>query len=653
MGMNLTMLFAILTCLSFAWLTGTLLKIVLRFDPEDDFLFDTFTKLLLGLFFIIIVYAIILTGFNTVLNGIILLSALYLFRKRHRVKSEAVFKNHFNFKYFKSFSIALLFGILFFVFQGMFFYNTPYNNLPHGDCTGYYYKIINFLTINGVEELSKAMYFITDYKDYPTPYHYAELWLAALISKVFHVLSVESYTIAVHSILGTILALGMLSLSRLIFKSILLQIFAVLFIFVSGISLYDLLPQTSSYLFAIGWNPKLIIVSIFFVWFSILLLNKNKLFYYPLLFLPVVNIGLAPAVLTALAIFAIYSLLFKKQDYYYARSIFIDTIIMGLFIILFYCFNSGSSASGDLNFTNIIKGLSVDKLKPIKIAGGTIFIVISLYFVYFIPIIPLLFSANRKQLFIKLTQISYHFVFFMLFSVFGLIYWCCTHPFNQSMQFFYMASLLYLNIFIFIIYAKIFELLKELKYKYFYVFNALVCLLLAYNIFTLNKTPFYKFQKLTDSYSIEYLSSLQQKLEENKKDEFQMIAYLSSEENLKDYWSAIVTSPNDICLPMFTEDYYIINMTCFNIPLKDFDEINKQRILSTMENNAFYKFVKKQNIKDFSQKQIEELQYKFIKENNIKYILLDPNTVLPSIFNNDVEEVLYDDVSGKSFIFLK
>jgi len=647
------MLLAILISLSLAWIAGTLLKIVFRFDPEEDILYDAFIKLVLGVFLIIIVYAIIVTGFKTVLTGLILLSVLYLFRCRNREKTESVFKKHFNIKYFKSFFIVLLIGILFFILQGLFFYNTPYNNLPHGDCAGYYYKIINFLTINRVEGLSKAAYLITDYKDYPAPYHYPELWLAALISKVFHVLSVESYTIAVHSILGTILALGMLSLSRKIFKSILLQIFAVLFIFVSGISLYDLLPQTSSYLFAIGWNPKLIIVSIFFVWFSILLLNKNKLFYYPLLILPVVNIGTAPAILTALVFFAVYLLVFKKKDYYDAKSIVVDAIFCGLFIILFYFLNSGSSASGDFNLTNIATGLSIDKLKPFKIAGGTVFIIIAIYFVYFIPIVPILFSSYRKQFFNSLKQINYHIVFFILFSVFGLFYWCCTHPFNQSMQFFYMASLLYFNILLLIIYAKIFQVLKEFKYRYFYVFNVIIGLLLLYNICTLQKTPFYKFQKLTDSYSIEYLSSLQQKLEENKKNEIQMIAYLSSEDNLKGYWNALVTSPNDVCLPMFTEDYYIINMTCFNIPIEDFDEIDKQRIISLIENSAFYKFVQKQNSQDQSQKQIEELQYRFIKENNIKYILLDPNTVLPIVFTNDIEEVLFDETSGKSFVFLK
>jgi len=647
------MLLAILIFLSLAWITGALLKIVFRFDPEDDILFDTFTKLVLGLFFITTAYAIVVTGFNTVLIGLILLSVLYLLRTRNREKTGSVFKKHFNIKYFKSFSIALLIGFLFFVFQGLFFYNTPYNNLPHGDCTGYYYKIINFLSLNGVEGLSKALYLITDYKDYPTPYHYPELWLSALISKAFKVLSVESYTIAVHSILGTTLALGMLSLSRNIFKSILLQIFAFLFIFVSGISLYDLLPQTSSYLFAIGWNPKLIIVSIFFVWFSILLINKNKYFYYPLLVLPILNIGSAPAVLTALAFFTVYRILFKKKDCFNTKSIFVDTIFCGLFIMLFYLLNSGSSASGDLNLTSITTGLSIDKLKPFKIAGGTVFIIIAIYFLYIIPIVPILFSSYRKQIFTNLKQINYHLLFFVLFTVFGLFYWSCTHPFNQSMQFFYMASLLYLNILIFIIYAKVFQVLKEFKYKYFYAFNVLICLLLLYNICTLHKTPFYKFQKITDLYSIEYLSSLQQKLEENKNNEIQMIAYLSSEGNLRDYWNALVTSPNDVSLPMFTEDYYIINMTCFNIPINDFDDINKQRIISLIENSAFYNFVKKQNIKDHSQKQIEELQYKFIKENNIKYILLDPNTVLPPIFVNDVEEILFDEVSGKSFIFLK
>jgi hypothetical protein len=565
--MNLSMLFAIITCLSLAWITGTFVKIVFRFNPEDDVFLDTFTKLLIGLFFIIIVYAIIVTGFNTVLLGMILLAALYLFRNRKREKLNRVFKKHFNPKYLKSFSIALLFGIIFFVLQGLFFYNTPFNNIPHGDYTGYYSRIIDFLSYNGVESRTTALYLIIEGNDFPTPYHYSELWLASLIMETFKVLSIESFTIAVHSILATILAVGMLSLSRIIFKSIVLQIYAVLFLFVSGFSLYDILPQTSSYFFALGWNPKVIIVSVFFVWFSVLLYKRNKFFYYPLLCLPIVNIGLAPAILTSLAIFALYNLIFKKQIFCEVKHVLVDSIILGLFIIIYYFVNSINVASGDFSYSNIITGLSLDKLKPLKIISGTIFIIIYIYIFYIIPIILVIFSKFRKQFFSKLKQIGYHLVFFILFFGFGLLYWCLVHPIHDSIQFFYMAAILYFNILLFIIYVKAFELLKENKVKYYYVFNIIISILIVYNLFTLPQTPFYNYKKMSDIYSENYLNSIKEKMEERDNGKIQIIGYISVSENLRDYWKALVSGSADVGLSMVTSNYYLINLNAFNIPL--------------------------------------------------------------------------------------
>ena len=651
---NFNMLLAIVLCLGIAWLLGSFWFFILKIKEQEDFVYDAFLKVLSGIFTIIILYANYITGFNTVLNGLILILALFLFRNRKTDKMKYNLKFCFKKKYLKSLVLTLSIGVLFFFLQAMFFYNTPFNNLPQGDMN-FYSMTIDFLTYNNVESFNSSIYLLLDGKNSPMPYHYSEFWMSALISKIFNVLSSEAYVIVTHSVFATILVLGLLALSRKISNSIVLQIFAILSIFIVGILLFNFLEQTSSYQLANGWNAKLIIVSVFLVWFSILLLNNNKFFYFPLLILPIISIACSPSVLSSLAVLALFFILFKKKSFFNPKHVLFDAIISGFIILMFYALNSGSGAGGEFDVNSIFYGLSIDKLKPLKIIAGSILILISLYILYFIPIIPaFLIKQNFKN---YLKSIKFHLIFVFLFLGIGLVLWSLTNPIHDSMQFFYMPSILFLNLFIFIIWAKTFQFLKDQKAnkksKYLYFFSCCIACLLVFNIINLNKTPFYKFYKATNVYSEQYLNSLKQKFDAIPKDKAKIIAYISNRENLTEYWAARPSSMGGTNLEILTNNYYVTNLNCFITPLDEFDKLSKFRLESAMKSNLFYKFVKAKKLEEINENKISELQYEFIKDKNIKILFLSKNTQLPNIFENEVDTIVFDNLSGKSFVFLK
>jgi hypothetical protein len=72
-----------------------------------------------------------------------------------------------------------------------------------------------------------------------------------------------------------------------------------------------------------------------------------------------------------------------------------------------------------------------------------------------------------------------------------------------------------------------------------------------------------------------------------------------------------------------------------------------------MKSNLFYKFVKAKKLEEINENKISELQYEFIKDKNIKILFLSKNTQLPNIFENEVDTIVFDNLSGKSFVFLK
>jgi hypothetical protein len=653
--MNLLMLVCILISLTLLYSSGLVLFSLLSIKPNENSFVDTFNKLIIGFLLFVVSYSLIKTGGNSISLVTLAVGAIYLIRYYKKgVYTKSFLRSHVQKKYVTAFLVTLVLGVLFFILQGSFFYNSPYNNMPCGDITGYYAKIIDFLNREGIESRTRSLYstLIENYS--PTPYHYPELWFSAIIAKVTGCLPVECYSIGIHSILSAILSLGMAGLSRCVFKSTLLQFGSVLFIFVSGIAVYNISPQSTSYLFANGWNPKLLMVSVFFVWGTISLAQRHSSFYLPLLLLPVANIVVSPAILTSVVLFSIFSILKKKKEYKY-YAIIIDTLVIAFSIAVFYILNSSSNTPSDFSLKNIELGLNNDLLKTFKIILGSFAIVFSQYFLYFVPAIILLFTVHKKALINEFAPYRNVFILFSLVFSFGLFYWSISHPLHDSIQFFYMTSILFLNIILLLVFAVLYKYFSSVSRTKFYFFICYFSVLILFNLNNLRHTPSYYFTKLSSVYSESFLTYIKDRLLKDEPENISLVGYISTSDEIIGYWDALSCNSSDNFLQMTAPNFLGINLNVLSTPLDKYNYIEKLRIDESMKKSVFYKyaFSKYRDSIPSSWEEIMHLQYDFITDNHIKYLLLSRQFELPSIYVNKLDTVIVDPVSGEKFVFLK
>lgn len=650
--MNFYVLLIVLTSLISFYLIGSILSLVSKSEFEKDVFFDVFIKLTIGLLFVVFTYAVIVTGGNTILWGFVILGLFYLFEKKGKAFNiKDRFFDVINKNNKRQFVILLVMivGIVFFFFQGSFFYNQPINNVPHGDFN-YYALLIEYLNLYGVESTTFAQYLIIDTPISPVPYHYPELWLSALISKVFGILAMETQVVATHSILATILGTGMIALSRKLTNSFVLQIFSFLSIFLSGVFFLSILPQSETFIFANGYNPKTVFVSLFFIWFVILALDEKQLFYFPLLFLPIANIALAPAILTSLILYSIINTFNKSNKIILSKHIIFETFIIAIFIMSFYFFQSGSQASGGFQKDSLIEGLLIDRLKPLKIFFGSILIFISLYGLYLLPIIAVLISKQRKDYYMQLLKYKNIFIIFVFVFLSGLFMWSLTHPISDSIQFFYMPALILLNLVIVInllFVYKSFEKFKSIKY----IFLSYIFIILSINLFSLQNTPFYKYREITKEYSEKYIKTVVE-LTETHDYNNKIIVFITPPNEHVSFWHIIKNNGPAIYFRFYKPYFNTLNLNSLDRNLDAYDAINKKRIEKILHDRPFYKFAisRKEN---YSSADIPTLQYEFIVENKIKYLILEKGAELDTVFKSLVDTIVLDEISKQKFVFLK
>ena len=645
---------AIIISLIFFYAFGGLISILIKDYKNNDAFYDTFVKTAIGFLFIVFVYAVYKTNGNTVLWGFILIGLLFLFKYLHDKKNKTNNLDYANNKIsikqrLQSLCVLIGLGTVFFFFQSLFFYNDPINNLPQGDF-GFYSNLVNNLNQYGIESTTRAKYAILNVAESPVPYHYPELWLAALISKITGILALETQVIAIHSILGSILSLGMLALCRLISKSFILQIFSIISVYFSGLMIVKFLPQADIYIFANAWNPKTITISIFFVWFAILAIQKNLNFIFPIIIIPLLNIALAPTIFTSSVLF-LFFLYFKKH--FILRETIISTLFVfftAVFIALFYFLNSNASATGNFTLNNIIEGLVYDKFKSVKIIVASILISLSVYFFYFTPLIFILKRFLINDLIIKLKNQYLFFSFFLISFFTGLFIWSITHPVADSIQFFYMPGILLANIAIWVLLLNISVILKDSKTRK-YLYFAMLIIIVFVNFYTLPKTPFYKYIKIENLYSQEYLSLVQNKVEKTENSN-KIIAFIRNPDAINGYWQAVNSYGEAYFMHLFYSGYQSISLDVLYTSTDIYDPITKTRIESYLNKSTFKNYAES-NLSKNPEYTIGDLQYKFVTENKINFLILGKEATLPESLSEITDTIIFDHISGKRFVVFK
>lgn len=275
----------------------------------------------MGVFTLQAVYSIWMTRFLSV-NTFFALSILYLILLRQKFQLTFFQKWQSNIlkggRYF-------LFGIFLFIvfmllnihtFTDLFSirYFDLYCDIPM------YASYAEQMNASGIETELLNWY---DYKTLGmSTYHFQELWLTALITKLFSLKAIFSYQCIYLGLFYTTSVLGALSILEQITckRGIILIIAALSVLFVSGTSFYipdnPLIIKGSGYLASIYDRPRIFFQFTMVLYITYLFLEKNNK-YAGLLFLtlPFLNIGCAPFVYITFFFITLYNLVQNKFDF--------------------------------------------------------------------------------------------------------------------------------------------------------------------------------------------------------------------------------------------------------------------------------------------------------------------------------------------------
>ncbi len=450
------------------------------------------------------------------------------------------------------------------------------------------------------------------------------------------------------SIFSTILSLGMLSICRIFTKNIWLQLFSIFSVFISGLLLFSVFPQAQTFVFGNAFYHKLQIIAIFIVWAIFLLLNKNKNFYFPLLLLPIINIALAPSIFISLTLYAMW-LVISQKDRSIAIKLLISTFATAIFIMLFYLLQTGSEASGNFKINSIVEILLLDKLKPVKIIFGSIAIAISLYIIYFIPCVIAFFS-NTKHKFIKILSVQkelYIYTIILFFS--SLVIWSITNPITDSIQFFYLPSIIFINTLVFVLLCSVFVLIEQKKAKF--AFYSFLIILVFANVLLYKTNKLVVYTNTKDYYSSEYLFNVQNKIIEY--DNFNLVgANIKDSTELVGYWASVPYFGLENHFYLLFDGLNTVSLNTLYTSTNSLSTLDRERVQALIENADFTKFaIDYKKSKDSVS--IEKLQYEFVMQNNIDYIILSPKAQLPDLFVNKVDTIFCDVISKQKFVFLQ
>ncbi len=629
----------ILLSLFVFYIIGKLIITPFRKDENRSFLYVTFINTLIGLVSFTTVFAISKTNFNTILWGFPLIGIVYLIFEKLKPKS-ACFKCFFSIDDLKSIGVVAVLSFLFFLIPAFLYYDTPFNNMPHGDYY-FYSKLINSMIKNGVESSIFLTHPFFEGNAGAAPYHYLVMWLAGAFVSIFKTLPIDAIAVYVNVVLNTILALGTFALANSLSTSKFSYVIALLGLFFSGILSVEFISQTETFIdFGAAFTPKYSIISIFYLLFIIKVIEKDDFYYLPLLFLPVVNIAMAPPVFTAVGLFLLIEF-FNYREFKKFVLKLIPLFMLAIFIAGFY-FLQPSNFKNPFNLGNIVEVHSIMPLKSIQVFVGALFILPLLYFWYFIPSLTLVKWRKIIEYFKSNKAGRVLFLFFAIVFVSSSAIWGVLHPMSDSIQFYYLSSYLLLNLLVIVLLINLHDRLSNLRKNIFYLFFVLI---IGVNLYQIPTKAFFRYTAITSAYSEEYIKEISTIF--NSPNFNKTGVFIKSNNEIK---TAFQANPYWISRPPL--DHFIADFNLINIGVNDYkvvsnDIILKLRAENGIRNAPFNLFIEEQNTNLTS----DEYRIKFIQDFDIDYLICQKGVEAPE--NLIFKKLIVDELSGESFYLLK
>ena len=637
--------------ISIFYLLGSLALFLAKSKTEDDYT-DLFIKLLIGLSSISIFYALYKTQANTIFLGvfIVIIFALKTFKKPELFTLKEAFsiKPKILIEFIAVFSFSFLFSCYF-----LFIDNNQIGSV-YLDYI-YFANLSDFLNFSGTES-SYIDYFSATNK--PQPYHYFEIWLNALLSKVSGISSVLTQQFVAHSIFFVLVFLGFkASLLKLNVSTKIATAAALMLPFFHGLVFTNyyptklLHPHYEIFLTNAITEPKLYPVYLFFIAAILAFLYERTLLaLLILLVLPLVSIVVAPGIILGLIIFSI-TLVFFKQPKLPPIKILAATVLIAAFLFLFYYLNQtfhddnykvGHHFQEDSLIQKIVNVFSdFDNIQTlINIQAKTFLQEFYLYFVPFFAIVFIFVRAKKRMLTIPFL------LFIILFFSFTFS-WAFMDKMVDSSQLYTVAANPLINIVVIMLFLYAITLISKATYR-----NILTVFMLFLYVFPVYRTIEILAKRKTQSaaeYSLEYKNTVSAIVKErglhggfitNPKIHHGIIEQSLSASAHRYFMSYVKNQINVVPLHHFSEFIY------------SGDSNLKLAAENMQRETLFSKFLEKQKAENkFSD--ISQTRIDFINEYKLEFLFATRYAKIDSTLFKRAENIIADSKSGELFILLK
>lgn len=625
---------------------------------NTEFYYDFTIKTLLGGLFIVVVFSLSATLGKTYNWAILLIGILLAYINRKNINSDFFSKENFSLRQeginFKKIVLIALAAFLFFALKSIAIYSTEselfISPLARHLITRYG-RLSEFIYTNGIENkhfseilMNKDLYGME-------VYHYFEMWISSFLSWFSGLPAAPIHHLVTFPFFLVLLFTGYLALfNRYIKNKFINTLFAIVLPFTSCIYWQFLLEIKLNYFDAFHFihgdhaipffRLKITVIEVILLSFILLFKNNKKMSAVFLLFcLAIISILTAPALLSALSLYALLVFIFIKRDktnlaYYILPAIIIVTSVLVLSLIL----PLDSSFSGDLSysFSEHLLAISVRFFEQATLyLPFSIILLICLFFYYkeFIK----LFS---KEL-CTIMGLIYLFAIFYgsIFSDFdwNQIYDQLVYP---------MAKITFLG-FVFILSERI---IKH-KNKIFYLITIIPFLWLSFRAF---RNMQLKWEEKKYEHSASYFKEVASTMEVlYRPNDIKIGAYYENPAILAEMvYSGMSHSSmyyKGTYLSYFSKNIDNINLNWIDL---DTTKIKSTRMLKQYRTSPIIYFARSEKM-SLEKYTAAEIQAAFLKKYKMKFIIFPAGYAIPKELNFLVKDKIQDQITKDVFYILK
>lgn len=430
-----------------------------KYLPGPYTLVKLFLTLVAGMTMLVSIFAIWKTTGKTILLPvpILLIAGFYFIKSDGNINKDEK-QSPVNWQLYVPFIIGLC--ALYFVFFLQVYLGGDKDSFSYPGVDNLFYaRVIDYLNVYGVENSLGDFFY--PYEIGVKPYHYFDLWIAALISQTMGVNSVNALVLCSYTVFCVLTSVGVMALLQTFFKS-LLTIHLLL------ISAFTLLFSGFAFLFphfilnadvfdlSIANYPKVALAAVFIL--AMLLLAKKTLWNSFLAFGSIISllfINVLPGVTVASTLcVVIYIMIGKEAPFKKVVPGILLSIASLIFIPLFYHFFSiklNNTSATNVNYFEAVSSLA--DLKNLKTAvnifiGGNFQFFILLPFIILGAIIFIRNGGIKPKGFEIISRYKVQVVLF-IFPISGLISWALLfNVSDNSVQFFHNLLIPFCGIFI-------------------------------------------------------------------------------------------------------------------------------------------------------------------------------------------------------------